>query len=1122
MSKICVDGNTACARIAYKLSEVSAIYPITPSSPMAETCDEMATSGAKNIFNKKLKIVEMQSEAGAAGAVHGSLKGGALTTTFTCSQGLMLMIPNMYKIAGELLPTVFHVSARALATHALSIFGDHSDVMATRSTGFLILASSSVQEAQDCSLIAHIASLKTSLPFVHFFDGFRTSHEIQKIEEITDEQILNLIPHDDINKFKNRALNPKNPHQSGTAQNPDVFFQNREASNIIYNNAFSIIKNTMEEVGKVIGREYKPFEFFGDEDAENIIVVMGSASQTIKDVVLNVQKNRSYFKPLGKIGVINVRLYRPFNTQAFIESIPKTTKRIAVLDRTKESGAVGEPLYLDVCSAINKHRLNIEVIGGRYGLGSKEFTPVCAIAVFENMVNEFKNSFTVGIEDDITNTSLKLETEYAKKIQMLTCENVHEMMFFGLGSDGTISANKNSIKIIGESSNKYVQGYFEYDSKKSGSLTVSHLRFSDDEILMPYEINNADFIAVHNFSFINKFDILKHLKKDGTVLLNTALKTNELNDALPIFFKKDLIEKNAKLFIIDAQKIAEQLGLGNKINIIMQSAFFKTSNIINFEIVKEKMIEAVRKTYKRKGEKVVLANEKAVLSYNNIVPVDINILSTQLSEYNNNHYEHDGCQNSCLDCNMCNLEQDFATKIMKPISLREGNKLKVSNFSADGRVPTNTSQYEKRGIALNCPNWNSELCIQCGRCVIACPHGALRAILVEDGEISDKPATFSVKDAIGVKGCKYRIQLSPLDCTGCGVCSNVCIAKEKALKMEKATNLNAEINNYNYSKKLRQATSPFNKFSTKGIQFYKPYFEFSGACGGCGETPYIKLLTQLYGKNLIIANATGCSSIYGGSYPSCPYSKDENGNGPAWANSLFEDNAEFGYGIKLGRNVVEEQNAEKSSVWIIGGDGWAYDIGYGGLDHILHSNENVNILVLDTEVYSNTGGQASKSTPCGAIAKFASSGKQQPKKDLGAISIMSNNAYVAKISLGANYEQAIKAFKEAEEFNGPSIIIAYSPCVNHGINMEQTFTEMKRAVESGYWELFRYNPRENILLFDSPEPSLDFEEFISGETRFSSLIKSNEKLAKELFNKAKEEAKSRRNFLKLLSEKNQK
>lgn len=1107
MSKITVDGNMACAKMAYKLSEVSAIYPITPSSPMAEACDEMATAGVKNIFGKQLKLVEMQSEAGVAGAVHGSLKAGALTTTFTCSQGLLLMIPNMFKIAGELLPTVFHVSARAVATHALSIFGDHSDVMAARSTGFLMMASSSVQEAQDCALISHIASLRTSLPFIHFFDGFRTSHEIQKIDEISDDQILKLLPNEDIKKFKERALSSQNPTQGGTAQNPDVFFQNREASNEVYNRAYGIIEKTMEDFEKVVGRTYRPFEYFGNPNAENVVIVMGSANQTFKDVVRIINESKQ-FPELGKIGVLNVRLFRPWNKDALVAALPKSVKNIAVLDRTKESGALGEPLLTEVKASL--YGKDINIIGGRYGLGSKEFTCEDAVSVFENLAGEKKNPFTVGILDDITNLSLKSNSEIISRFSNLEDENLLELMFFGLGSDGTVSANKNSIKIIGNSTDKFVQGYFEYDSKKSGSLTVSHLRISNREILMPYEIRKANFIAIHNYSFINKFDILGHLKPGGTVLLNTVLSENELNEKLPIFFKQDLIKKQAKLYIIDAQKIANELGLGNKINIIMQSCFFKTSKVIDFELAKEKMIDAVRKTYGRKGEKVVLANEKAVLSANEIKKVDLQVLDEKAYLKD---VEADFCGGVCSSCAKFEAECKFANEIMNKISRRKGNDLPVSAFTADGVVPTNTSQFEKRGIALRCPNWLSENCIQCGRCIMSCPHAAIRAVLVDENNLEDKPDGFITVAAFGVKGAQYRIQVSPLDCTGCGVCANACPAKNKALVMKEAKDVDEEVKNYNYSKTLEQFPSPFNKFSTKGAQFLKPYFEFNGACAGCGETPYIRLLTQLFGNNMIIANATGCSSIYGGSYPSCPYAKDENGIGPAWANSLFEDNAEFGFGIKLGR----EANGKNESVWIVGGDGWAYDIGYGGLDHVLYSNKNVNILVLDTEVYSNTGGQASKSTPSGAVAKFASSGKTGNKKDLATLAMMSKNAYVAKVALGANYEQTIKAFKEAEEFDGPSIIIAYAPCVNHGIDMSKSQDEMRRAVESGYWELFRYNPKTNSLSLDSGEPTMDYEEFVSGETRYTSLLKANPNLSKELFEKAKENAKQRRNLLKKLA-----
>ncbi len=1101
MGKICVDGNTACAKIAYKVNELALIYPITPSSAMAEYCDKMSFNQEKNYLGNELKVVEMQSESGVAGAIHGSLKAGALTTTFTCSQGLLLMIPNMYKIAGELLPTVFHVSARSIATHALSIFCDHSDVMACRATGFLMLASSGVQECQDMALISHIASLKSSLPIIHFFDGFRTSHEIQKIEEINDEELKKLLPYKEINEFKMRALDPKHPHQSGTAQNPDVYFQNREACNLYYEEAFNIINETMIDFEKKVGRTYRPYEYYGDVKAENIIVVIGSAAKTIIDVIEKI-KNNTNFSKLGKIGILNVRVYRPFNSYNFINSIPKTVKNLTVLDRTKESGSVGEPLYLDVVASLIKFNFKCNVFNGRYGLGSKEFDPKCVIAVYENMIDNNKKTFTVGIDDDVTNKSLSLNSNLIDEYYKIDSKD-QEFIFYGLGSDGTISANKNSIKVIGDLTNKYVQGYFEYDSKKSGSLTVSHLRLSDNPINKAYEIEKADYIAIHNFSFINKFNILNKLKNNGAVILNTVLDEKDLNNELPNDFKKQLLEKNATLYIVDAEKIAKSLGLGNKINVIMQSCFFYTSKILNFENVRKELIQAIKKTYSKKGEIIVNSNIKAIDSYDKIKQIDLNKL-TYIDEIENKKVK--------INFDKTN-ELSFAKNIMQLILKREGNDLPVSAFNPDGTVPTNTSQFEKRGISLNCPNWNSKNCIQCGRCVMACPHGALRAVLVEEGKLNDAPKDFITEKAFGVENCKYRIQLSPLDCTGCGVCANVCPAKNKALTMSEQKNLKSELINYEYSKNLENKESNFDKFSTKGIQFYNPYFEFSGACAGCGETPYIKLLTQLYGDNLIIANATGCSSIYGGSFPSCPYSKNKNGEGPAWANSLFEDNAEFGLGIKLGKNI----NKCKSSVWIIGGDGWAYDIGYGGLDHVLNSKENINILVLDTEVYSNTGGQASKSTPTGAIAKFASGGKGTKKKDLATIAVMSKNAYVAKVSMGANYEKTIKAFKEAEEFDGPSLVIAYAPCVNHGIDMSKTQEEMKKAVDSGYWDLFRYNPKNDELIIDSNDPTISYEEFIMGESRFSSLAKVNPEKAKELFEKSKKEAIDRMNLLKKLS-----
>lgn len=1162
------DANQACAKIAYKFSEVSAIYPITPSSPMAEYCDELLIAGEKNLFGRPLKIVEMQSEAGAAGAMHGSLVEGALTTTFTASQGLLLMIPNMFKMAGEQLPAVMHVSARAIASHALSIFGDHSDVMSTRTTGFSYICSNNAQEAQDMAAIAHISAIKSSLPFMHFFDGFRTSHEIQKFVELSDEELLKLLPQKEILEFKKRALNPQNPIQMGTAQNPDVFFQNREASNVKYDNIINNVVATFDEFEKVTGRHYAPFEFVGDKNAEYVIVAMGSACETIEDFITKIRKS-DCDETYKKIGLIKVRLYRPFSIEHLIKVLPQTTKRICVLDRTKECGALGEPLYLDVVTALNQLNFNCEVIHGRYGLGSKEFDSENVASVFENLIANYKKVFTVGIIDDVTNLSLN-KSEYLYNLYLDIERNNkadYEMLFLGLGSDGTVSANKNSIKMIGDNTNKFVQGYFEYDSKKSGSLTISHLRVSDEPIKKIYEVKKAEFIAIHNFSFLNRFNTLERLAKNGTVLLNTTLKINELNEKLPNYFKKQLIENDANLYIIDAAESARLLGLGNKINVIMQSAFFYTSNIIPFDDFVRQNEIAIKKTYGRKGEKVVNANIAAMNEGTKVIKVDITKLTY---EKINDEFAEISPENKVeiLDDETIRFNED----IIKTIAYRKGGDLPVSKFTATGTVPTDTSKFEKRGIAEFIPCWIKENCIQCGRCALVCPHAAIRAVNVKEENLKNAPNSFETVNTIGSKGDKYRIQVSPLDCTGCGVCANVCPAKNKALEMKLANDLDKEKENYAFSEQVEKNKTIFSKFTTKGNQFEKPLFQFSGACAGCGETPYIKLATTLFGENMIIANATGCSSIYGGSYPTCPYSKSKNGYGPAWANSLFEDNAEFGLGIAIANKnkklklcelisninfedeklnqlklkFIDNQNSLtneeakilidalenikadnevlnlkdelfKKSIWLIGGDGWAYDIGYGGLDHVLNSNENVNILVLDTEVYSNTGGQASKSTNKGAVAKFAASGKTGKKKDLGLIAIASQNAYVAKISMGANYEQTIKAFKEAEEFDGPSLIIAYAPCVAHGINMSKSQDEMKRAVDSGYWELYRYNPKTQTLNFDSDEPTMDYEEFLKGETRFSATMKANPTLAEKLFKESQEEAINRRNIIKKLT-----
>lgn len=1232
-----VDGNTACSLIAYYLSEVAEIYPITPSSTMAENCDEWSEKGKKNIFGNTLLIKEMQSEAGVAGALHGSLTTGALSTTFTASQGLLLMIPDMFKIAGELLPCVIHVSARAIATHALSIFGDHSDVMSTRTTGFNMLCSCNVQEAHDLSLIAHLSTLECSLPFLHFFDGFRTSHEVQKISLIDENTIKSIYPYKKVEEFKNKMMNSQTPFQKGTAQNPDIFFQNREASNKYYNKVYSIVEKNMEKIEKITGRKYKPFQYFGSPTAKYVIIMMGSGAETAEETIDYLNSQNSFNISLNdnqninnnnsnEFGLVKVRLYRPFNPEGLINELPNTVEKIAVLDRTKENGAVGEPLYLDVVTGIesiknkliienqknktlNKNNLHNEkedfnknsqlqkllnikqIVGGRYGLGGKEFTPSCVKAVLDNLISTNTiNNFTVGIEDDITFNSLKLDETF--KIEN---KEVISMKFYGLGSDGTVSANKNSIKIIGELTPYYTQGYFEYDSKKSGSLTISHLRLSKKLIKSTYAVSNADFIAIHNYSFVARYNILKDLNNEGVVLLNTTLNEKQLNNDLPKTFVDYIKNKNARLFIINANKIAKECGLNGKINVVMQSAFFKIINIIPEELIQKNLKEVAEKTYGHKGQNVIEANHKAIERG-----------MSELKEIDTKHLIGKNYKESKQ------TESEYYKNFIEPINKQQGNYLPVSSFPADGKVPTNTSKFEKRGIAQQCPKWIKENCIQCGLCVMSCPHSALRGHLFDKNKLQKdinkekiskqtnknlKEVTTDINEfieqsncAYGTKDLNYKLQLSPLDCTGCGVCKNVCPAKNKALEMVISEEiLEQEKNNFEVSKNLPNINNPFNLSSPKGLQFEEPFFEYNYACAGCGETPYIKLATTLFGKNMIIANATGCSSIYAGSAPTCPFTKNQEGCGPAWANSLFEDNAEFGYGMKLGinsckslirksigeilqlnQNYLEEdlqsslqewlvkedfdsltkQNElikdlenlkqklknskdkkiienidniinnklllRKTSVWIIGGDGWAYDIGYGGLDHVLASNEDINILVLDTEVYSNTGGQSSKSTPKGAFAKFAMGGKQTAKKDLGSIAMNYDNVYVASVAIGADINQAIKAFKEAEEHKGPSIIIAYAPCINHGFDMSKTFEEMKKAVQSGYWTLYRYNPNEKIkLIIDSQEPTWNYEEFLKGETRFKALEKKNPKEAKQLFEQSKQEAKTRYSRLKL-------
>lgn len=1170
LKKITVDGNTASATMAYNFSEVATIYPITPSSTMAELCDSWASEGRKNIFGSTVKVVEMQSEGGASGALHGSLSAGALTTTFTASQGLLLMIPNMYKIAGELTPCVMHVSARALATHALSIFGDHSDVMAVRQTGWAMLCASSVQEALDMSLIAHLSTLSSSVPFVHFFDGFRTSHEINTIEDIDIEKIKPLVPYSKIKEFKSRALNSNSPTARGTAQNPDIFFQNRESANLYYDRTPNIVQDYMDKVGKITGRKYHIFDYYGDPKAKDVIVIMGSGASTTKETIEYLNKTEK-----AKVGVVVVRLYRPFDAKAFVSVLPNSVKRIAVLDRTKEAGSGGEPLYKDIICALNEYgRKNIEVYGGRYGLGSKEFTPTMVGAVLDNLKAKTPlNSFTVGIYDDVTHKSLEI-----KRNIFPSDDTVTACKFYGFGGDGTVSANKSSIKIIGNNTSLNGQAYFEYDSKKSGSATISHLRFGKGKINESYLLDNIDFVAVHKEAYVTKYNLLKGIKNGGTLLLNTAWGLDELDKILPTRLKKEIAQRSIKLYTIDANTIAKDIGLGSKINLVMQSAFFKLIDILPIDLAISEMKKYAEKSYGSKGQKVLeqnyLAIEKGASSVKEVVyPSDWKDLSEVQKKIKSKG------------------DQKYYEEIIKPISRLDGDTIPVSKFDPRGIVPVGTSRLEKRGVATDLPCWNSEKCIQCNQCAFVCPHSAIRPHLVDESDLKNAPSGFKSANAMAEKDLKFVMQLSSKDCTGCGVCASICPAKEKALTMVNSTEImESENQNYEYANSIPSKPSGIFKPNTvKGSQYQKPYFEFSGACAGCGETPYIKVISQMFGDRMVVANATGCSSIYGGSAPTCPYAKDERGYGIAWANSLFEDNAEFGYGIKLGQKAQQEilrENLNKiydenysdslndnieeylacdnvnrqrelaeiivselktidvpkelkqtkdsiiasknlfsnQSVWIIGGDGWAYDIGYGGLDHVLASGENVNILVLDTEVYSNTGGQASKSTPMGAVAKFASGGKRTNKKDLGMMAMQYGNVYVAKVAMGASMTQFLNAITEAEAYDGVSLIIAYAPCINHGIKMSDSQLEEKKAVESGYWHLYRYNPtlvnqNKNPFILDSKEPSLNYTDFLKGENRYKSLLAKDEELANELFEEAKANAMATYNKYKELAEK---
>lgn len=1157
-----MDGNTAAAYVSYAFTDVAAIYPITPSSPMAEHVDEMAAHGKKNLFGQKVRLIEMESEGGAAGAVHGSLQAGALTTTYTASQGMMLMIPNMYKVSGELLPGVFHVSARALATSSLNIFGDHQDVMAARQTGVAMLAENSVQEVMDLAAVAHLVAIKGRIPFVNFFDGFRTSHEIQKIEVIDYADFDKLLDHKAVEEFRHRALNPDHPVIRGTSTNPDVYFQMRESVNNYYEAIPDLVEETMAELAKITGREHHVFDYYGASDADRVIIAIGSFCETAKEVVDYLNANGE------KVGVLCVHLYRPFSLKYFFKALPKTAQKIAVLERTKEPGALGEPLYLDVCSAFFESGDARKVVGGRYGLGGKDVTPDQIFGVFEELKKDApKNHFTIGIEDDVTNTSLAP----AKSDVDLTPEGTTACKFWGFGSDGTVGANKSAIKIIGDNTDMYAQAYFAYDSKKSGGITISHLRFGSSPIRSPYLINKANFISCSKESYVTSYDLLAGLKPGGTFLLNTTWTEAELDEHLPAAMRRYIANNNIKFYIINAVKIAQELGLGGRFNMIMQSAFFKLANIIPLDKAVKYLKDSVVTSYGNKGQKVIDMNNGAI---------DKGIDPEALIEV-----KVPASWKDAADAPQ--VEEDvpaYVKNIQMVMNRQEGDKLPVSTFTdyADGTFDVGSAAYEKRGVAILVPEWQSDLCIQCNQCSFVCPHAAIRPVLTTDEEKGKAPSAMEFKPALGAKDLNFTIAVSQKDCLGCGNCAEVCPApKGKALVMKP---LGEQIDKqpvFDYAvKEVAAKPNPMNKKTVKGSQFEQPLLEFSGACAGCGETPYAKLITQLFGDRMMIANATGCSSIWGASAPSMPYTKNAQGHGPAWANSLFEDNAEYGLGMFLGTKAVRETLADdfraaieagkgsdelkaalqdwldninngegtreradkltallekekgsdellnkiydkkdffvKRSQWIIGGDGWSYDIGYGGLDHVLASNEDVNVLVLDTEVYSNTGGQSSKSTPTAAIAQFAATGKKTKKKDLGMMAMSYGYVYVAQIAMGSDKNQAIKAITEAEAYPGPSLIIAYAPCINHGIRagMGKSQLEEKRAVECGYWATYRYNPElvgtdKNPFVLDSKEPTADFQEFLQGEVRFSSLKRAFPDIAEELYQKTEKDAKTR-------------
>ncbi len=1166
---ITCDGNYAAAHVAYLFSEHAAIYPITPSSTMAEYVDEWAAFGKKNMFGEVVKVTEMQSEGGAAGAVHGSLQAGALTTTFTASQGLLLMIPNMYKIAGEQLPAVFHVSARTLASHALSIFGDHQDVMSVRQTGFAMLASASVQEAMDLAAVAHLSALKASVPFVHFFDGFRTSHEIQKIEALDGEDLYKLLSHKSLAAFRARALNPDKPVTRGTAQNPDVFFQACEAQNDSYEAVPDIVARYMGEISELTGRHYLPFDYYGHPEAENVVIAMGSVTETTREVVDMLMSKGE------KVGVVTVRLYRPFSAKYFKRVLPKSVKRIAVLDRTKEPGALGEPLYMDIKTVYSGDADAPLIVGGRYGLSSKNTSPAQIVAVFENLKAKTpKDGFTIGIVDDVTFRSLPVAEEIS-----LAKDGTYECKFFGLGSDGTVGANKNTIKIIGDHTPKYCQGYFDYDSKKSGGYTCSHLRFGDTPIHAPYLVSTPDFVACHVFSYLRKYDVLRGVKNGGTLLLNSLWDTEDTLERIPDFIKKTIWEKKLKLYVINATKIAAEIGLGGRTNTILQSAFFKITGIIPYEEAVSYMKKAIDKSYGKKGENIVRMNYAAVDRGAEYVEVEVPASWADAT-------------GKFVNPNIDRLAPEFVKNVADVCNAQCGDDLPVSAFAGickDGTIPVGTAAFEKRGAAVNVPEWTPENCIQCNQCSYVCPHAAIRPFLMTEEEAAKFPGARKVKGNAAFKEYWFTMQVSPMDCTGCGSCAEICPAKTKALVMKPLESQQAEQANFDAlhaNVGYRDNVAPKAQ-NVKNSQFAQPLFEFSGACAGCGETPYIKTLTQLFGDRMMIANATGCTSIYSASFPSSPYCANREGHGPAWSNSLFEDAAEFGLGMRLGSERVRQtvgnlmrQGLECScctsemkalfsqwlenpadaastrevcdklvplmkecscetctrllelqsfipvrSQWIFGGDGWSYDIGYGGLDHVLASGENVNVLVLDTEVYSNTGGQSSKSTPAGAVAKFATSGKRVRKKDLGMMAISYGYVYVAQVAMGASQAQLLNVLKEAEAYNGPSLVIAYAPCINHGlkVGMGKSQLEEKMAVECGYWHLYHYNPDleaqgKNPFVLDSKEPDWSkFQDFLKGEVRYASLQKQFPEIAQELYERTEQFARWRFNSYRRLA-----